>query len=469
VLVEAYSAACRFYGATPDELRLAGLCALLGGSFPAVPRRFQFCHEYATGQTREIEVHASPVFLAGRSLCHLMLHDVTERSRAEEKLRSVLAHARCILWTAEVREHEDRFHWWQRVFDEEAAMQVLPLVIPPAQHYAQAWYEARHLEDRARMDATGTEALRSGRASYSQEFRCIDRDSREHWLYEDVSLQRVGPDQWRAVGVCTDITQQKNAEQEHARLLLEQAARAEAEAGRRRLEEADQAKNHFLAILSHELRGPLGSLQNAVELLKRLAGDDARLVRLREVIERQVRLQTRLLDDLLDLTRISRGKISLERERVDFAALVRTTTEDQRALLQDAGLALHLTLPDTPVPVDGDPARLAQIGSNLLQNAAKYTDPGGRVTVTLFADGVHRRAVLVVSDTGIGLAPEMLARVFDAFTQVEESRERSRGGLGLGLSLVRGLVQLHGGVVRAESSGPGEGSTFTVELPLAEQ
>jgi PAS domain S-box-containing protein len=471
----ANAAACRFFGATPEELRRADLDALLGGdaaarlrSHDAASSRFQFRHEYPTGETRELEAYVSPVSLEGQPLCHLILHDVTERSQTEEKLRSVLAHARCILWTAEVREHHDRYHWWQRVSDEAAAMQILPLAICPGQDYAQAWYEARHPDDRARMDQVGTEALRSGSPSYSQEFRCIDRHGRLHWLYEDVSLQKLGPDQWHAVGVCTDVTERKAAEQEHARRLREQAAREEAEAGRRRLEAADQAKNRFLATLSHELRGPLGSLQNAAELLKRLAGDEPRLVRLAEMIERQVRFQTRLLDDLLDVTRISRGKISLARERVDFAALVYQILEDRRDTFEAAGLTLGVSLPSTPVPVDGDPVRLAQIVGNLAQNAVKFTDPGGTVAISLATVPERKQAVLAVRDTGIGIAPEKIGGIFEAFMQVEESQERSRSGLGLGLSLVRGLALLHGGAVRAESAGPGQGAVFTVEIPLAD-
>jgi hypothetical protein len=203
-----------------------------------------------------------------------------------------------------------------------------------------------------------------------------------------------------------------------------------------------------------------------------------------DILDRQLRHQVRLVDDLLNVTRIVRGKISLRRQPLDLVALVRDTVEDQRSAIGEAGLSLTLELPEEPVVVHGDPARLAQILDNLLQNAIKFTDSGGHVTVTVMHHAScvvrpdtrhtthdtrhtpHDWASVSVRDTGIGIAPEMLPYVFDTFAQADRSLDRSRGGLGLGLALVKGLLGLHGGEVRAFSEGPGRGAEFTFLLPL---
>jgi signal transduction histidine kinase/ActR/RegA family two-component response regulator len=253
------------------------------------------------------------------------------------------------------------------------------------------------------------------------------------------------------------------------------------------LQAADRRKDEFMAMLAHELRNPLAPIHNAVQLLQRLGPDEPRLVRTLEIIERQVIQQSRLLDDLLDVSRISRGTILLRPERLDLVRLVRNAAEDSRSALEEAGLTLTLELPEEPVWVEGDPTRLAQVMSNLLQNAAKFTDRGGSVGVgcNVWAgtreagDGsewsdptphtLHPTlsAVITVRDTGIGIEPALLPHVFEAFTQADRSLDRSRGGLGLGLAMVKGLVEEHGGEVRVESAGLGHGTEFTLRLPLA--
>jgi signal transduction histidine kinase len=239
------------------------------------------------------------------------------------------------------------------------------------------------------------------------------------------------------------------------------------------LRQADRRKDEFLAMLAHELRNPLASVRNAAQLLARLAPDEPRLGRARQIIERQVEHQARLLDDLLDVSRITRGKIGLRPVPVDLAALVRDAVEDARGMCDDAGLTLSLSAPPEPIWVEADPTRLAQVVSNLLSNAAKFTDRGGAVTVglrtgftTCAAGGEHAIATLTVKDTGIGIEPEMLPHLFETFTQADRSLDRSRGGLGLGLALVKGLIALHGGEVRAASDGLGQGAEFTVWLPM---
>jgi PAS domain S-box-containing protein len=237
------------------------------------------------------------------------------------------------------------------------------------------------------------------------------------------------------------------------------------------LREASRRKDEFLAMLGHELRNPLAPIRNAVQILRQTR-DESVLERVRDIIDRQTAHMARLVDDLLDVSRISRGKILLRPERLDLTELVRETVEDHRADLTAGGLTLDLSLPGRSIWLEGDRTRLSQALGNLLNNAAKFTDPGGRVTVSLTADQEGRIteagiAKIVVSDTGIGMEPEMLKRLFETFSQADRSLDRSRGGLGLGLALVKGLIDLHGGEVRAESEGLGRGSRFTLRLPLA--
>jgi PAS domain S-box-containing protein len=285
------------------------------------------------------------------------------------------------------------------------------------------------------------------------------------------------------VGISSDMTDRK------ATLAREQEARA-------RAEEADRHKDQFLAMLAHELRNPLGAISNAVQVVGRAAPGSSAFERARQVVERQSRHMARLVDELLDVSRISRGKIELNPQRLDLAALVRDTSEDHRRVLEAAGLSLTLELPEAPLWVDGDPTRLAQVLGNLLTNAAKFTPPGGQVTVRAGArgrrgdgatgrpDSVKDRPVLdlagpplapspprplasvTVTDTGIGISPELLPRLFEPFVQADRSLDRTQGGLGLGLALVKGIIELHGGRVDVRSDGIGRGATFTVEIPL---
>jgi two-component system, sensor histidine kinase and response regulator len=253
-------------------------------------------------------------------------------------------------------------------------------------------------------------------------------------------------------GYLRDITERQRLERELEARIVE-------------LAKADQAKDHFLAVLAHELRNPLGAISNALQLLKRRGTDDPWLVGPHEIIERQIQHQSHMLDDLLNVSRIARGKITLYPVRLDLVQLVRDVVEDHRHELEAARLTLVVRLPEMPVWVQGDPTRLAQVFSNVLANATKFTDPGGAVTVELEAEG--NRAVASVQDTGIGIEPDLLPRVFESFSQAERSLHRSRGGLGLGLALVRGLMELHGGSVAVESEGLGKGTLICLLLPLA--
>jgi signal transduction histidine kinase/ActR/RegA family two-component response regulator len=224
-----------------------------------------------------------------------------------------------------------------------------------------------------------------------------------------------------------------------------------------------QARDRFLAMLGHELRNPLGAVSMAADLLGQPGVD---LARTRAIIVRQSKKLSRLVDDLLEVSRVASGKIALKRERIDLREIVERSLDPVEPLAGRAGVSIHLALPGDPALVDGDPVRLDQIVGNLVSNAAKYTPRGGTIDVEL--ESRPPFAVLRVSDTGIGIPSEMLEHIFEPFTQVQSSIGRSEGGLGLGLSLVRGLVALHGGRVEARSEGEGRGSEFVVELPLSQ-
>jgi PAS domain S-box-containing protein len=231
------------------------------------------------------------------------------------------------------------------------------------------------------------------------------------------------------------------------------------------LKEADRHKDEFLATLAHELRNPLAPIAGAAEVLRMIGPPDAELQAIQDVIERQVRHLTRLVDDLLDVSRVSLGKVTLRKRRLDVASVIAAAVETSRPAIQAAGQELALALPAEPLVIEGDLTRLAQVVGNLLHNAAKFANGPGRISVEAGNDGDW--AKIAVSDTGIGIPSEMLARIFELFTQVETGVDRSHAGLGIGLTLAKNLVEMHGGSIAAQSAGPGQGSVFIVRLPLA--
>lgn len=253
-------------------------------------------------------------------------------------------------------------------------------------------------------------------------------------------------------GAAMDITEQSR---------MEEALREQTEA----LEEADRRKDEFIAMLAHELRSPLAPIRNALETLcHRRARDDRPIEHELQVIDRQLGHLTLLVDDLLDVARITRGHVELRREPVDVAAIVDLAVETVEPDLAERRQHLETSLPSEPLPIHGDRVRLAQVLSNLLSNASKYSAPGSSIELT--AERADDQILLRVRDHGIGMPPERIARVFDHFFQMDGSLDRSGGGLGLGLTLVKVLTELHGGSVEAHSDGPDRGSVFTVRLPL---
>ncbi|MGH7306472.1 MAG: ATP-binding protein [Candidatus Rokuibacteriota bacterium] len=249
-----------------------------------------------------------------------------------------------------------------------------------------------------------------------------------------------------AVNVLVDITERKPAEDA--------------------VPTADRSKSEFLAILAHELRNPLAPIRNAVQILSRegaLAPDSRWAL---SAIERQVRQMARLVDNLVDVARITTNRLELRRERVDLAAVLRSAIETSASLLNAGGQEFTVVLPELPIPLDADPVRLAQAVSNLLNNAAKYTERGGRIWLIAERDGGD--ALVTVRDTGVGIPAALLPHVFEMFTQGEQARAPRLGGLGIGLTLVKRLVEMHGGTVAVESAGQDKGSTFVIRLPALE-
>lgn len=318
-------------------------------------------------------------------------------------------------------------------------------------------------------DALGEEAWRTLRphvevalsgkvASYEAEVPYLDGGTR--WIFATYTpdLDERGVVRGLVAHV-NDITPHKRVEaalQESEVQLRERAAQ---------LAEADRRKDEFLAVLSHELRNPLAPIRNGLEAMRLSSGDVAAMEQARSMMERQLGHLVHLVDDLLDVSRITHGKVQLRRERAELAAIVDIAVESSRVAVEEGDHALTISLPPEPVYVDADVTRLAQVFANLLNNAARYTPRGGQIS--LRAERRNESMVVTVTDTGIGIPAEALPRVFDMFSQVDRSVEKAAGGLGIGLALVKALVEMHGGTVEASSAGQGQGSEFFVTLPVA--
>jgi two-component system CheB/CheR fusion protein len=390
---------------------------------------------WAAGRHRADET-GQPRRMAG------IVQDITERKQAEEALRE--SHDRT---TAILESIADAFY----SLDDEWRF----VVVNPAAERAPFGRPASELLGKVIWDVFP--AIPSTRI-HQHYLDAVEKRSHEHYeaqsplnrrWYEVFMFPRTG-----GLDVyMRDITKRKGAEE------ALRVANAQ-------LTEADQRKNEFLAVLSHELRNPLTPIRNSLYILERVApgGDQAR--RALEVIGRQSGQLARLVDDLLDVTRISRNKIQLQRGPLDLNELVRRTVEDHHSLFEGKRIAVETTFAAEWLPISGDAARLAQMVGNLLHNAAKFTPAGGRVVVSTAAATARGRATLRVSDNGIGIDSAMLTRLFQPFMQAEATLDRSKGGLGLGLALVKGLVEMHGGEVCAHSDGSGKGAEFVVELPL---
>jgi two-component system CheB/CheR fusion protein len=390
-----------------------------------------------------------------------------DRRPVDDDLRDIAMHVRCLLWHGEViglpgwesnAMDYDRglLQWKIEIQDESAAQQILPLEVLPDETYATAWFRSRMHDDDVEMWHHAATALLEGRPSFSQEFRCRDRFGNVHWQREDLTLQVVEPGRWRAFSVVTDITDRKHAEEEL------QKAKESAEA-------ANRAKDRFLAMLSHELRTPLTPVLAMVNLIESRNDlpDDLRADM--EMIHRNIEMEARLIDDLLDMTRVSRGKVELRSEIIDAHAVIQSALQTCGNDADAKQLEITLNLDAARHHVWADSARLQQVFWNLLKNAIKFTPAGGKVQVrtsNATSDDPEKPAFKAeVVDTGIGIEAEMLPRLYDEFEQGERNITRQFGGLGLGLSISRSLVQMQAGTLHASSAGRSLGATFTVTLP----
>jgi len=317
---------------------------------------------------------------------------------------------------------------------------------PDARVTIELFYERIHPEDREATRAA-IDASIANHTSYDVVYRTVDPQSGEHNYVRALGGTAYAHDgtPLRFDGVTVDVTALKRAEA--------------------KLREQDRRKDEFLATLAHELRNPLAPIRSGLELL-RTSDEVARKAQIHAMMERQLGHLVRMVDDLLDISRITLGKIRLVESRVDLDRVVTSAVETTKALLEAAGVELVLDVAAGPLVVHGDPTRLAQVIANLLSNAAKYTPRGGRVTVAVAPRG--DQVTVTVTDTGVGIPPDKLAAVFEMFVQLGQSLDRANGGLGIGLTFSRRLIELHGGTLEAHSEGDHRGSTFVVRLPLLE-
>jgi PAS domain S-box-containing protein len=370
--------------------------------------------------------------------------DVHDRKLAEERLREAEESFRTLAdniaqlaWMADAN---GAIFWYNERWFEYTGM-ILDQML------GWGWRAVHHPEHVDRVVEKYRRCIEAGEA-WEDTFPLRGKDGAYRWfLSRAIPIRDHDGKVQRWFGTNTDITAQREVEEA--------------------LKEADRRKDEFLAMLAHELRNPLAPIRTALEVLNIAGADAVKARQMRDMIERQVTHMARLIDDLLDVSRIARGKVQLRMERCDLVAIVRDVAEDYRPILSASGLILAVDLPAAPLWLRGDATRLAQVIGNLLSNASKFSQPGGRVDVRVEAEPTGRAALVAVRDTGMGIEPAMLGQVFEPFIQADLGLDRSKGGLGLGLALVRGLVELHGGAVEVRSEGLGKGATFGVRLPLA--
>ena len=307
-------------------------------------------------------------------------------------------------------------------------------------------------EDQAKiMDEFFPSVIENGHGEIDVRFRHFQTGEARWMAYKLLALKNAAGQPEAFATVSQDVTERRQLE-DHLRKLAAD------------LSEADRRKNEFLATLAHELRNPLAPLCNMVEILKRAGGDGETLRHGLDTMDRQLGQMTRLVDDLLDLNRITLNRLELRKGETELGAVIRQAVEGCRPLAESAGHEVQVIVPAEPIPLHADPVRLTQVFGNLINNSCKYTDPGGKIRVTAARQG--NEAVVTVADNGAGIPSDKLESVFDMFTQVDHLLERSQGGLGIGLTLVKRLVRMHGGSVEARSAGDGLGSEFEVRLPI---
>ena len=369
--------------------------------------------------------------------------DSEERARAEAQLRASESRYRsltqtltAIVWTTDA---QARFTVPQESWHEYTGQ-------PWEQQQGFGWFQAIHPDDRDSVMADLMRGLEN-KSYFRGDGRLWHQGTQTYRYCEARGMPVLGMNgdviEW--VGTCVDVDDYKRAEEA--------------------LKVADQRKDEFMAVLAHEFRNLIAPVRNAVHILRASDSGKARQSSMGTIIERQVDQIARLLEDLLDVSRITRQQVVLQKVRVRLDSIVEASLETSRPALEQHGHQFELNVLAGPLWIEADPTRLAQVFANLLNNAAKYTDHGGKVSLSIRSDGEY--AVIAVTDSGIGIEPDMLPRLFQMFSRTTSAIRRSGDGLGIGLALVRGLVEAHGGTVQAYSQGAGHGSEFVVRIPLA--
>lgn len=372
--------------------------------------------------------------------CVLVFRDITERHRVEAALRESERRYRAIgeaidfgIWVCDVE--------GRNTYASNSFLRMVGLTLEQCSGYN--WANLLHPDDSEKTVAAWKECVKNG-GVWDREHRFKGVDGQWHYvLARGVPVRDDAGTIKGWAGINLDISRLKQAEQQ--------------------LQDTDRRKDEFLAILAHELRNPLAPVRNALLILRSKNANDSELEWARNVIDRQIQQMTRLIDDLMDVSRISRDKLELRRERIELSKAVRDAVEISRPLIDQQQHQLIVNLPSEPVMLDADPTRLGQVLWNLLNNAAKYTEKGGRIELSAARRGSD--VVLILKDSGIGIPASHLPTLFTMFSQVEGALSRSQGGLGIGLCLVRRLVEMHGGTIEARSDGLGQGSEFIVRLP----
>ena len=404
---------------------------------------------------RWYEVHVHPA----ADLLTVYFHDVSERVRTEQTIRETAERYRSLFDSI-----DEGFCIIDMIFDKTGRPLDYRFVeVNPAfeRHTGMANATGRRMREIVPEHESSWFEIYGKVARTGESVRFVNHaEALGRWF--DVYAFRLGGDGSTKVAVLfNDITARRRMEE--ALVESEQRFRTLA----LQLAEADKRKDEFLAVLAHELRNPLAPLRNGLQIMRLAPNDAAAIARTRDVMERQLGHMVHLLDDLLDVARIGAAKLELRRSHVALSDIIHSAIETARPAIETAGHRLHCSMPKEPLLLDADLTRLSQVVSNLLNNSAKYTSPGGEIRLTAGREG--EEIVITVEDTGIGIPPDQLQAVFGMFTQVDRSTERDSGGLGIGLALVKGLVELHGGSVKAESEGDNLGSRFTVRLPMLPQ
>ena len=420
-------------------------------------QRFETRQRARDGTTRAVLVTVQCIELEGRAVGYAVWHDVTEYEHTARRLREREAELARVQRIGQLGGFE--IDLTRGAFANRRSPEYLRLHgLPPqaAREPHAAWVRRLHPEDRERAERRFLDAVAGAAIDYANEYRIVTPGGDVRWIRALGEIERDASGRpLRMVGAHLDVTDLKRAEA----TLAEQA---------RSLIEADRRKDEFLAVLSHELRNPLAALTNALALLERRDAAAADPAPMLAIAGRQVRQLTRLVDDLLEVSRISAGKIGLRRTVVPVLEVVREAIESLGGACAARGQRLVLSVGTAPgdgdgVRVDADRARLVQVLENLLNNASKYSGDGAELRVRV--DASPADVTIAVEDDGIGIPADALDSVFGLFSQVDAERDRAHGGLGIGLALVRRLVELHGGDVAAHSDGPGRGARFTVRLP----